>query len=174
MKPKLAICLFDPDWHQGVIGLVASRIKERYHRPTIAFATGEDGSLRGSARSIPGVHIRDVLADVDATHPGLLDKFGGHAMAAGMSLEAAHLPAFEHALQAALAQRVDPAMLTQTLETDGVLDVSQLTLGQAQTLRFAGPWGQGFPEPLFQGKFRLAAQRVVGEKTPQTGATLAR
>lgn len=162
----VALCLFDPDWHPGVVGLVASKLKERAHRPVVAFAPAEPGSeqLRGSARSIPGFHIRDALAAVDARHPGLIDKFGGHAMAAGMSLPRAHLPRFEAALRDYAAETIDASLLQAELLSDGELQLHELDRFHAEALRDGGPWGQAFPEPLFDGCFEVADWRVLGER----------
>ncbi|MGN6513757.1 MAG: single-stranded-DNA-specific exonuclease RecJ [Lysobacteraceae bacterium] len=160
------LCLFDPDWHPGVVGLVASKLKERAHRPVFAFAPAEPGStqLRGSARSIPGLHIRDVLAAVDAAQPGMIGKFGGHAMAAGLSLAVEQLPRFEAALRAHLEQALDPALLRAELLSDGALQAGDFDIAIARALRDGGPWGQGFPEPLFDGEFDVVEWRVVGER----------
>ncbi|MFT4247440.1 MAG: single-stranded-DNA-specific exonuclease RecJ [Pseudomonas sp.] len=165
-EPPLAACLFDAEWHPGVVGLVASKMKDRLHRPVIAFAPAEPGSdqLRGSARSIPGLHIRDVLAAVDATHPGLIGKFGGHAMAAGLSLTRAVLPTFETALLAQVEAMLDRALLQAELHSDGELAPHELDYAHAEALRAAGPWGQGFPEPLFDGEFEVAQWRVLKER----------
>ncbi|KAB7768183.1 single-stranded-DNA-specific exonuclease RecJ [Xanthomonas maliensis] len=162
----IAACLFDAEWHPGVIGLVASRLKDRLHRPVIALAPAEPGSsqLRGSARSIPGLHIRDVLAAVDARHPGLLQKFGGHAMAAGLSIEAAALPAFEQAFRSQVQTMVDATLLQAELHSDGELAAHELDHVHAEALRLAGPWGQGFPEPLFDGQFEVLQWRVLKER----------
>jgi single-stranded-DNA-specific exonuclease len=160
----LGVCLFDESWHQGVVGLVAGRIKDRLHRPVIAFARAEDGSLRGSARSVPGVNIRDALAGVDAQHPGLIEKFGGHAMAAGMSLRAENLQAFRSAFAEEIAARADRELLTGVIYSDGALSPAELCIDTAQALRGAGPWGQGFPEPVFDGQFEVLEARIVGEK----------
>ncbi len=159
-------CLFDPQWHAGVVGLVASRIKERLHRPVFAFAPVEPGSgqLRGSARSIPGLHIRDLLAAVDAAHPGLVERFGGHAMAAGLTLPLASLPRFEHALQQQAARLLDPAMLGAEVTSDGELQAHEFDIVHARLLRDGGPWGQGYPEPVFDGEFEVLRWRVVGER----------
>ncbi|VAW80954.1 Single-stranded-DNA-specific exonuclease RecJ, partial [hydrothermal vent metagenome] len=135
-------CLYDSAWHQGVIGILASRIKEQFHRPVIIFANAGDGELKGSARSIPGLHIRDLLDAVAVGHPGLLNKFGGHAMAAGMSLEAARLDDFRQAFIAELEGQLDETMLTGVLETDGELRPDEFTLELSELLRDAGPWGQ--------------------------------
>lgn len=161
-----ALCLFDAEWHPGVVGLVASKIKERVHRPVIAFAPAEPGSelLRGSARSIPGLHIRDALAAVDAAHPGLIGKFGGHAMAAGLSLSLPVLPQFELALREQVERMLDPALLQAEIVSDGALEDGEFTRMSAEALRDGGPWGQGYPEPLFDGEFEVLNSRVVGER----------
>ena len=158
------LCLFDETWHQGVVGLVAGRIKDRLHRPVIAFARAEDGSLRGSARSVSGVNIRDALDSIAAHHPGLIDKFGGHAMAAGMSMREGNLAAFSAAFAAEIAARSDRESLTGVIHSDGALAVEELTLDTARALRGGGPWGQGFPEPVFDGNFQIADVRIVGGK----------
>lgn len=158
------LCLFDPEWHQGVIGILASRLKERYHRPTIAFADAGDGLLKGSARSIPGFHIRDAIDAVAARHPGLISKFGGHAMAAGLSLEQKNLGAFAAAFDAEARRQLGEGDLSGQLLTDGQLGPEEFHLELARTLRQAGPWGQQFPEPLFHGAFQLVQQRLVGER----------
>jgi single-stranded-DNA-specific exonuclease len=158
------LCLYDKDWHQGVIGILASRIKEQFHRPVIAFAQSGPGQLKGSARSIAGLHIRDALDAIAARHPGLLQKFGGHAMAAGLSLDEQKLAAFKDAFQEQLEQSLDADQLTGVLETDGPLEAGDFNLELAELLRAAGPWGQGFPEPLFEGEFTLLTHRVVGER----------
>lgn len=162
--PRIAHCLFDADWHPGVVGLVASKMKERLHRPVVAFAPGEPGGsvLRGSARSIPGFHIRDALARVDALHPGLIDRFGGHAMAAGLSLQQSRLPEFEAAFEACASELIDPDSLQDVLHSDGELPADAFEIGNARALRDAGPWGQGFPEPLFDGEFDVLSWRPVG------------
>ena len=158
------ICLYDEHWHQGVIGVVAARIKEHYHRPVIVFARGEDGELKGSARSIPGVHIRDVL-DALATHnPGLLGRFGGHAMAAGLALQASDLARFTAAFAAEVTRVVDPILLERVLLTDGELAPGDFSLALARQLSELVPWGQGFPEPIFEGLFGVRERRVVGEQ----------
>jgi single-stranded-DNA-specific exonuclease len=161
---ECGICLFDETWHQGVIGLVAGRIKDRLHRPVIAFARAEDGSLRGSARSIAGVHIRDALDSLAVRHPGLIEKFGGHAMAAGLSLRASNLDPFRLAFAAEIARRTDPASLTGVILSDGELATAELSMATASALRAAGPWGQAFPEPVFDGVFAVQATRIVGER----------
>jgi single-stranded-DNA-specific exonuclease len=158
------LCLFEPDWHQGVIGILASRMKERYHRPTIAFADAGDGVLKGSARSVPGFHIRDALDAVAAKHPQLISKFGGHAMAAGLSLPEANFADFAAAFDAEVRRQLCEDDLTGRLLSDGALSIEEFHLPLAKELRNAGPWGQHFPEPLFHGVFQLVQQRVVGER----------
>jgi single-stranded-DNA-specific exonuclease len=163
------LCLFDESWHQGVIGLVAARIKERLHRPVIAFAPGTGTEIKGSARSIPGLHIRDTLDTVAARHPGLVTKFGGHAMAAGVTLERASFDAFRAAFAEEVARQLSEDDLRGTVLSDGELTEGDLTLELAELLRQGGPWGQGFPEPVFDGLFEIAARRVVGERHLKLG-----
>jgi single-stranded-DNA-specific exonuclease len=158
------LCLFDESWHQGVIGILASRIKDRVHRPVIAFAKANDDEIKGSARSVPGLHIRDALDAVAAHHPGLLNKFGGHAMAAGLSLPRAHFETFRTAFADEVARHLSADDLTGKVLTDGELLAEDMTMELAQSLRAGGPWGQGFPEPLFDGQFEVLGSRVVGEK----------
>jgi single-stranded-DNA-specific exonuclease len=158
------VCLFDADWHQGVVGLVASRIKDRVRRPVIAFARNADGTLRGSARSVPGIHIRDVLDGIATRHPELINRFGGHAMAAGLSLEERHLDAFARAFDEEIARWRDPSIPSNRVETDGELTSDEIALDTAQALRDGGPWGQAFPEPCFDGRFAIKNARVVGDK----------
>lgn len=158
------LCLFDPGWHQGVIGILASRIKERVHRPVIAFAPGDDGDLKGSARSINGFHVRDGLDAIAARHPGLIKKFGGHAMAAGLSLGADRLDAFRDAFDQEVRRQLDEDALTQRVLTDGALGPEYFSLELAELIREAGPWGHQFPEPRFDGRFRLLQQRIVGQR----------
>lgn len=160
----VVLCLHERNWHAGVVGLVASRVKDRCHRPVVAFAADGEGRLKGSARSVRGLHIRDVLADVDARHPGLIQRFGGHAMAAGLTLGADALPEFRRALEAAVTSRVDGADLSGELVTDGELPIERMDLRTAELLRAAGPWGQGFPEPVFDGVFQVRQARVVGDR----------
>ncbi|MDO3722965.1 single-stranded-DNA-specific exonuclease RecJ [Marinobacter sp. chi1] len=158
------LALFDPDWHQGVIGILAARIREQTHRPTIAFASDDNGEdIKGSARSIPGLHIRDVLASVDARHPGMIKKFGGHAMAAGMTLAREDLEQFSRAFDEVVRESLDAEDLEATIVTDGPLSVDELCLDTALLLKRAGPWGQHFPEPVFDGEFHVVSQRIVGE-----------
>ena len=161
------LSLFDERWHQGVVGIVASRIKERCHRPVIAFALADaddpESELKGSARSIPGFHIRDALDAVAAANPGLVTKFGGHAMAAGLSLSRANFDAFAQAFAAEATRVLSPELLQATIVSDGELSAEELTLGCAADLAAAGPWGQAFPEPTFHGRFKLQQQRRLGE-----------
>jgi len=158
------LALFDTDWHQGVIGILAARIREQTHRPTIAFAPDDNGEdIKGSARSIPGLHIRDALAVVDARHPGMMKKFGGHAMAAGMTLARSDLDAFGNAFDKAVRDTLRAEDLEAAITTDGPLSPDELHLETATLLKRAGPWGQHFPEPLFDGNFRVVSQRIVGE-----------
>ncbi len=158
------LCLFEPHWHQGVIGILASRIKDRLHRPVIIFAQTDNGSLKGSARSVPGLHIRDALDAVAAHHPGLLSKFGGHAMAAGLSLAAEDFDRFQKAFDGEVRRHLDAEDLRREILSDGELSDNELNLELAETLRAGGPWGQAFPEPLFDGVFELVSRRIVGEK----------
>lgn len=160
---ELALCVFDPDWHPGVIGLVASRLKERLHRPVIAFAPGsDDGLLRGSARSIPGFHVRDALADLAALQPGLIARFGGHAMAAGLSLAPENLETFRQAFTQLARVRLTPELLQAELWSDGALEAADFSRELAEQLRDGGPWGQGFPEPVFDDEFFVDDWREVG------------
>ena len=156
------LCLYDEGWHQGVIGLVASRVKERVHRPVIAFAPGDPGWVKGSARSVPGVHVRDVLDAVAAHHPGLLEKFGGHAMAAGMTLRAERLAEFGPAFAEEVARAAGDDVLSGDLHTDGPLEAGEFNGETAVALREGGPWGAAFAEPAFDGRFGVLDTRVVG------------
>ena len=158
------LCLFDPQWHQGVIGILASRLKERYFRPTFAFADAGDGMLKGSGRSVPGFHIRDALSVVAAQHPELISKYGGHAMAAGLTLPEANFPLFAQAFDDEVRRQLREEDLTGRLLSDGSLAIEEFHLELARALRHAGPWGQHFPEPLFHGVFQLVEQRIVGER----------
>jgi single-stranded-DNA-specific exonuclease len=159
------LTLFDAQWHQGVVGLVASRIKDRVGRPVVAFAPAEDGvELRGSARSIPGVHVRDVIESISSHHPGLVLRFGGHAMAAGLSILAQDLDRFARAFDATVAAQLAQVEPDDVVWTDGELAEQEISLATAQLLREAGPWGQAFPEPSFQGEFEVDGARIVGDK----------
>ena len=165
-SPELPVglCLFDPDWHQGVIGLLAARVKEKFHRPVIAFAPSSDGEIKGSARSVSGLHIRDALDAVAARHPGLVQKFGGHAMAAGLTLRRVDYEEFSLAFDTEVRRHLQPADLCGVIHSDGVLHADEITLDLAHLLRYAAPWGQSFPEPMFDGTFDLVQRRVVGER----------
>jgi len=160
----LVICLFDESWHQGVVGILASRIKERFHRPVIIFAKGNEDEIKGSARSVQGVHIRDVLDAVATRHTGLINKFGGHAMAAGLSLAEKDFDAFVIALNQEVNRWVNEDDLQGSIYTDGQLDQQDYTMELAELLRQSGPWGQGFPEPVFDGNFTVVQKRIVGER----------
>lgn len=164
--PPAAVCVFDDGWHPGVVGLVASKLKERLHRPVVAFAPAAPGSgdLRGSARSIPGFHVRDALAAVDCAHPGLIARFGGHAMAAGLQLPRAALPAFEAAFTVHAGDLLDDGLLQAVVDSDGELAAHEFDHRHACALRDGGPWGQGFAEPLFDGEFEVVGSRVVGSR----------
>ncbi|MDZ4032256.1 single-stranded-DNA-specific exonuclease RecJ [Kluyvera ascorbata] len=158
------LAMYHPEWHQGVVGILASRIKERFHRPVIAFAPAGNGQLKGSGRSIQGLHMRDALERLDTLYPGLMLKFGGHAMAAGLSLEEERFEEFQRCFGELVTEWLDPALLQGEILSDGELSPQEMTLEMAQMLREAGPWGQMFPEPLFDGRFRLLQQRLVGER----------
>ena len=160
----LGVCLFNEDWHQGVVGILASKIKDKLHRPVIAFAKDKDGFIKGSARSISCVHIRDVLDTIAGQHPGLIDKFGGHAMAAGMTIKELDFEAFKQAFDQELRRFVTAEDLNGSLHTDGELTPNEITFELANVIQEAGPWGQGFPEPQFDGEFELVESRIVGEK----------
>ena len=159
-----AIVLYQADWHQGVLGILASRIKDQFHRPVIAFAQDQAGILKGSARSIPGLHIRDVLERVYSQHPDLILKFGGHAMAAGLSIPESRFDDFRQIFNQTVSELLAEDQLQGTIWTDGELHANLLNLATAETLRQGGPWGQAFPEPLFDGEFKILQQRLVGEK----------
>ena len=158
------LVLFDASWHQGVVGILASRIKERLHRPVIAFARADGGELKGSGRSIKAVHIRDVLDAVATRNPGLISRFGGHAMAAGLSLPEASLGEFAEAFDTILREQLTAEDLQGVILSDGELPAVDISLDTARLLRTAGPWGQAFPEPLFDGEFELLQHRIVGER----------
>lgn len=157
-----AFALFDDNWHQGVVGIVAARVKDRYHRPAIAFAPGGDGMIKGSARSIPGLHMRDALDAVATAHPGMLTRFGGHAMAAGLTLASADFERFRAAFAEVVLARVDADLLERRILTDGELEAADFSLELARELAEVSPWGQGFPEPRFDGRFRITDRRIVG------------
>jgi single-stranded-DNA-specific exonuclease len=160
----VAMTLYQSGWHQGVIGILASRIKDRLHRPTIAFADGDEGEIKGSARSISGIHIRDILDAVATRHPGLITRFGGHAMAAGLTLLREDYEKFAAAFVAEVARHTEDVNLQAVIESDGELTAAEFQLELATELRFAGPWGQHFSEPIFDGRFTVVSQRLVGEK----------
>ncbi len=164
MNSPYGVCLFDETWHQGVIGIVAGRIKDRLHRPVIAFALANDTELKGSARSIPGLHIRDVLADVATHHPELMYKFGGHAMAAGLTIPRASFERFAEIFNEIVSARLHHIDLQNALMSDGELHPHELSLEIAEILREAGPFGQSFPEPMFDGVFEVLEQRLVGSR----------
>lgn len=158
-----SLALFDENWHQGVIGILASRLKDRFHRPVIAFARSQNGEIKGSGRSIPGLHLRDALDLVSKRYPHLILKFGGHAMAAGLSLREESFAEFQSAFEAVAQSLLTPADLTKILETDGALNAAEFSVEMARSLE-QQVWGQGFPQPLFDGVFKVESQRVVGEK----------
>lgn len=166
-QPKIqtaySICLFDRDWHQGVIGILASRIKDKYHRPVIIFAPGNDNELKGSGRSINGFHLRDALDLVAKRHPALILKFGGHAAAAGLTIHAHHFETFCDVFEQVAQVLLTPADLTRVIETDGDLEVSEINMQLAEYLN-QQVWGQGFPQPAFNAQFYVESQRIVGEK----------
>jgi single-stranded-DNA-specific exonuclease len=175
---RSGVCLFDESWHQGVVGLVASRVKERVRRPVIAFASADAAMLRGSARSTPGIHIRDVLDSIAAHHPGLIERFGGHAMAAGLTLERAKLDEFARAFDEEVARCAAATLAADAVETDGELAVAEIGLATAEALRAGGPWGQAFPEPSFDGLFNVRSARVIADRhvkmwveVPRSGRT---
>ncbi|MGH1441059.1 MAG: single-stranded-DNA-specific exonuclease RecJ [Cellvibrionaceae bacterium] len=158
------LCLYQESWHQGVVGILASRIKDKIHRPVIAFAKVDDSTIKGSARSIAGLHIRDVLDRIATQNPQVLQKFGGHAMAAGLTLSVDNFTAFSSLFDQVVRDELDHEQLQETILTDGELESHDFDLGIAHGLQQAGPWGQGFPEPLFDGEFLVVNQRLVGEK----------
>lgn len=160
---SFSLSLFNEDWHQGVIGILASRLKDKFHRPVIAFARSQTGELKGSGRSIAGLHLRDALDLVSKRQPHLILKFGGHAMAAGLSIREEHLNEFRQAFESIAQELLDADALVKTISTDGSLDAQEFTLSIARDLQ-RQVWGQGFPEPMFEGDFRVQSQRVVGEK----------
>jgi single-stranded-DNA-specific exonuclease len=163
---RFGVAVYDASWHQGVVGIVAGRLREKIHRPVIAFAEAGDAApdeLKGSARSLPGLHIRDVLDHVASRYPGLIIRFGGHAMAAGLSIKRVHYPRFEKVFDAMVEEHLPAEALSPVIESDGELTVEEMTLDMARELADGGPWGQQFPEPLFHDQFELVSQRVVGE-----------
>ncbi|RNM03698.1 single-stranded-DNA-specific exonuclease RecJ [Dickeya undicola] len=160
----LGLAMYHPEWHQGVVGILASRIKERFHRPVIAFAPAGDGILKGSGRSIAGLHLRDALERLDTCYPGLMLKFGGHAMAAGLSLAEDRFDEFRQRFADLVGEWLDESQLEGVVWSDGELAIPELTLGTAEMLREAGPWGQAFPEPTFDGRFRILQPRLLKER----------
>ncbi|WP_159565893.1 single-stranded-DNA-specific exonuclease RecJ [Budvicia diplopodorum] len=158
------LAIYHPEWHQGVVGILASRIKERFYRPVIAFAPAGDGILKGSGRSIAGLHLRDALERIDTLNPGLILRFGGHAMAAGLSIEAARFDEFQLRFGELIGEWLDSSALEGVVWSDGELENAMLTLDTAEQLRNGGPWGQSFPEPVFDGSFKILQQRLVGER----------
>lgn len=157
------VVLFQRDWHQGVIGILASRIKDAYHRPVIAFAEGGDGTLKGSCRSIPGLHMRDALDVIDTKNPGVIVKFGGHAMAAGLTIQEQHYSRFCQLFDQVVRDSIDQSALKGIVLSDGELQPEEFNLATAEMLRAGGPWGQMFPEPIFDGDFKVLHQKLVGE-----------
>jgi len=168
----LGLCIFEESWHQGVIGILASRIKDRLQRPVIAFAAVNDDELKGSARSIRNVHIRDLLDEINKYHPGLIIRFGGHAMAAGLTLKRSNFTAFQEVFADLVNERLANVDLSHTLYTDGELTLTDFSCELVKLLQQAGPWGQGFPEPLFDGVFNVKSQRLVGEKHLKLNLTI--
>ncbi len=160
----IGLCIYDTRWHQGVIGILASRIKDKLHRPVIAFAPGDQGEIKGSARSIKGYHLRDALALIDARNPGLIKKFGGHAMAAGLTINVKDFERFQQAFNKVVSETLSKDDLTYRLLTDGALEASDMTLSLATIFKEAGPWGHHFSEPLFANEFKIIQQRLVAKK----------
>ncbi|EKO4251637.1 TPA: single-stranded-DNA-specific exonuclease RecJ [Vibrio parahaemolyticus] len=158
------LSLFQRDWHQGVIGILASRIKEKFHRPVIAFADGGEGTIKGSCRSIPGLHMRDALDFIDTQNPGLIIKFGGHAMAAGLTIKEQDFERFSRLFDEVVKKELDEAALKGVILTDGELKPEEFSMHIAEQLRAGGPFGQAFPEPIFDGEFKVLHQKLVGEK----------
>jgi len=160
----MAMALYDGQWHQGVVGLLASRIKEKYHRPVIAFADAGNGEIKGSGRSIPGLHIRDVLDAISKQHSGLIEKFGGHAMAAGLTIKQKKFNEFQQAFEQQVSAVLRPEDLSDISETDGSVDAALMTIETSEVFKYASPWGQLFPEPAFDDVFDVVNWRIVGEK----------
>ena len=164
LSSQKAIVLYQPDWHEGIVGIVASKLKEKFHRPSIVFGQAEDGSLKGSGRSIAGIHLRDMLDVVDKRIPGKILKFGGHAMAAGLSLASTSLDEFKGCFNKVIEEFADPGSFTANIEHDGALEAGCFNLDFATALQNLSPWGQGFPMPSFIGEFEVLAHRVLAEK----------
>ena len=158
------LCLFNADWHQGVVGVLASRLKDEWHRPVIAFARDRDGQLKGSGRSIAAIHLRDLLDSIATGSPGLIRKFGGHAMAAGLAIDERDFDAFRRCFETACQARLSVDDLTGVIHSDGELQATDLNLTLAASIQEGGPWGNGFPEPVFDGVFQLTERRIVGER----------
>ena len=163
-KETAGICLYHADWHQGITGLVASRVKERYHQPAIVFADNSEGKLTGSARSVPGLHIRDLIEAIATGQPGLIEKFGGHAMAAGLTLDRDNLEPFSRLFHAAVSDHFLGQPVGNFVYSDGPLEPEFFTREIAELLRNAAPWGQQFSAPVFDNEFRVISQKVVGEQ----------
>jgi single-stranded-DNA-specific exonuclease len=161
LKDSCGIVLYQEGWHEGIVGIVAAKIREKYHRPSIVFARSDDGSLKGSGRSVPGIHLRDMLDSVDKRYPGLILKFGGHAMAAGLSLMATSLDQFTKVFDQVVEEMADSSCFSAVIECDGELEQQYLSLNFAQELHNLGPWGQQFPVPSFVGEFQVLGQRVL-------------
>lgn len=157
------ITLYQPDWHQGVLGIVSSRVKDQYHRPVIAFTQDSEGILKGSARSIEGLHMRDVLERIHSQHPNIILKFGGHAMAAGLSIREEYFADFQHLFNQTIADWFDEEHLQGIIWTDGELNSNEFNLETAELIKSVGTWGQGFPEPCFDGEFKILDQRAIGQ-----------
>jgi single-stranded-DNA-specific exonuclease len=164
LRANLGIVLFQKGWHEGIVGIVASKVKEKYHRPCIVFAEAEDGVLKGSGRSIPGIHLRDILDVVDKRYPRIILKFGGHAMAAGLSLKADSFALFSTAFQAVISDLVDPTCFNDSIECDGLLDTQYMTIDFAKTIQNLTPWGQRFPLPSFVGEFEVIDSKILAQK----------
>jgi single-stranded-DNA-specific exonuclease len=158
------LAIYHPEWHQGVVGILASRIKEQFHRPVIAFAPAGDGVLKGSGRSVQGLHMRDALERLNTLQPGLMQKFGGHAMAAGLTLDENKFADFKHHFELLMGELIKPEQLAGVVWSDGELSRNEFCLETAELIRESGPWGQAFPEPVFDGHFQLLQQRLVGER----------
>ncbi len=158
------VSLYDPGWHAGIVGLVATRMKDRFHRPVVALAPAGNGELRGSARSVAGVHVRDVLEAIDTRHPGLMERFGGHAMAAGLTIREDRLRKFVDAFGEEVGRHLTADQMLGVLETDGELERGELSLETAMALEAGGPWGQSFPEPVFDGEFKVVESRVLADR----------
>ena len=159
-----ALCLYEKSWHQGIVGILASKIKEQFHRPVIAFAEESAGMLKGSGRSIEGIHIRDMLETVSCNNPGLISKFGGHAMAAGLSIKEENFPLFAQKFQECVDSHMSPELLMNNIISDGELSSSDMSMSLAEQIEGIGPWGQGFPEPLFDGIFELRERKILADQ----------